>query len=346
MYHATKPPVQVFSRSEIEELGPDWSETYVYQTYPKCKYHRTGKTLTVKDADEEAALGEGWGDSSVGPFGLTNVDPLQWFDERKLESLPPEAGDRIRQGLANAHADVIDSGADHDSSARRASIRKVFELIAQVYLDAGLLTESMLSQSIPQMAYDVAVAGGWQTGALQKNRSCTIQFGHYWVPSEVPAMLEELFRAHAWRLRGKLPRNSNEAPAVLGPAESIRPEPAPVPADYKRLTEENHPEPANQLAVPDHVQTQRREKTASRRNPKYETIDSALREISEARPKNHEEVFRFLHDRKVAIANRQPFKSAGGWLKGFDQDPRSASVWLSQAWGRLGLPAFARGPKK
>jgi hypothetical protein len=346
MYHATKPPVQVFSRSEIEELGPDWSETYAYQEYPKCKYHRTGKTLTVKDADEEAALGEGWGDSSVGPFGLTDADPLRWFDEWELESLPPEARDRIREGLANVHADVIDSVADHDSSARRTSMRKAFELFTLEYLNAALLTEWVMSQSIPRMVYDAAVSAGWQTGALQKNRRCTIQFGHYWVPSEVPAMLEELFRAHAWRLRGKLPRNPSEAPEVLGPAQSIRPEPSPVRADRKKLTEENHPTPPNQPAVPDQVQSQGREKTALRRNRKYEAIDSALCEISEARPKSHEEVFRFLTDRHVPIANREPFKSAGGWLKGFQQNPHLASVWLSQAWGRLELPTFARGPKK
>jgi hypothetical protein len=33
-------------------------------------------------------------------------------------------------------------------------------------------------------------------------------------------------------------------------------------------------------------------------------------------------------------------------LKGFQQNPHDASAWLSQAWRRLGLPAFARGPKK
>jgi hypothetical protein len=83
-----------------------------------------------------------------------------------------------------------------------------------------------------------------------------------------------------------------------------------------------------------------------RRNAKYEEIDRALREISAARPKNHEEVFRYLDDRKVAIASRMPFKIAGGWLKGFQRNRPAASAWLSQSWGRLDLPPFARGPKK
>jgi hypothetical protein len=83
-----------------------------------------------------------------------------------------------------------------------------------------------------------------------------------------------------------------------------------------------------------------------RRNSRYEVIDRALREISAARPKNHEEVFRVLDDRKVALPGRKLFKAEGGWLKGFQQHKAGASAWLSQAWGRLDLPAFARGPKK
>lgn len=87
-------------------------------------------------------------------------------------------------------------------------------------------------------------------------------------------------------------------------------------------------------------------KKPARRNDKYEGIDKALREFAAARPKNHEEVFRLLDDRKVAIPNRQLFKSAGGWSKGFQQNRHSATAWLSQVWGRLGLPAFPRGPQK
>jgi hypothetical protein len=84
----------------------------------------------------------------------------------------------------------------------------------------------------------------------------------------------------------------------------------------------------------------------ARRNRQSAAIDKALREFAEALPKNHEEVFRQLDNREVAILNRQPFKSAGGWLAGFRQNRHLASSWLSQVWGRLGLPAFRRGPKK
>jgi hypothetical protein len=79
---------------------------------------------------------------------------------------------------------------------------------------------------------------------------------------------------------------------------------------------------------------------------KYKRIDKALRAFAASRPRNHEEVFRQLDERKVPIPNSKPFKAAGGWLKGFQQDRHAASAWLSQSWGKLGLPAFARGPKK
>jgi hypothetical protein len=95
----------------------------------------------------------------------------------------------------------------------------------------------------------------------------------------------------------------------------------------------------------------RRNQPIRRRNAKYEAIYKALREISEAAPKNHEEVFRSLDGRKVdgrklVPPSRKPFKGAGGWLKGFQQNQPAARTWLSQAWARLDLPPFAPGPKK
>jgi len=71
-------------------------------------------------------------------------------------------------------------------------------------------------------------------------------------------------------------------------------------------------------------------KNPVRRNERYERIDKALREFAATRPKSHQEVFRLLDDRKVAIPNRKPFKAAGGWLKGFQRDLHAASSWLSQ----------------
>jgi hypothetical protein len=91
---------------------------------------------------------------------------------------------------------------------------------------------------------------------------------------------------------------------------------------------------------------ERHKKRPSRGRKEYERIDEALRESAKARPTRHREVFQMLEDRKVWVPRREPFKSAGGWLKGWKADPRLATVWLSQCWSRLGLPDFPRGPQK
>jgi hypothetical protein len=233
MYHAIKPPVQVLNGAQEKALGHDWSREYIHQEYPKWKYHRTGKSLVVKDAEEEAALGEGWGDSPAGPFGLQGADPLRRFDSWDLEGLSPEARGRIRRGVGDAHADVIESGPDHDSRVRQASMRKVFGLFAEEYLNTGLLTESIIAEAIPQMVYDVAVSGGWQTGTLKANGTCTLEFGHYWVPNDVPKMMQNLFEVQVWRLRAKLEESQSAKPTPL--PSSVLEQQQPLPRALRKI---------------------------------------------------------------------------------------------------------------
>jgi hypothetical protein len=84
----------------------------------------------------------------------------------------------------------------------------------------------------------------------------------------------------------------------------------------------------------------------ARQHKNYRTIDKALHGCAKAQPKEHKEVFNMLDDRKVPIPGGKLFQSAGGWRKGFQRNPSRARAWLSQRWGKLGLPAFPRGPKK
>jgi len=63
----------------------DLSE-YVYQEFPKVKYHPEKGTVTVQNAEEEKALGKGWY-NNPGQFrkpsrvttGLLNVKP--WWEK-------------------------------------------------------------------------------------------------------------------------------------------------------------------------------------------------------------------------------------------------------------------------
>ena len=59
---------------------------YVYQEFPKCKYHADGRVLVVQNAGEELALGPGWVDR---PSQLSEV-PVEVPVARPPE--PPKRG--------------------------------------------------------------------------------------------------------------------------------------------------------------------------------------------------------------------------------------------------------------
>ena len=48
---------------------------YVFQPFPKCKYHPDGRVVVVKDAGAELALGSTWADRPVPPAPLPEVSP-------------------------------------------------------------------------------------------------------------------------------------------------------------------------------------------------------------------------------------------------------------------------------
>ena len=81
------------------------------------------------------------------------------------------------------------------------------------------------------------------------------------------------------------------------------------------------------------------------RSTRYSAIDQTLISISDAKPKNHKEVFRSLDERHVRIPHAEPFARSGGWGAGFRNDRQAAHAWLSKRWKLLKLPSFPRGPK-
>jgi len=94
--------------------------------------------------------------------------------------------------------------------------------------------------------------------------------------------------------------------------------------------------------------TRQAERLISRRGKlsrKYEGIDKMLRQIADAHPRSHEEVFQQLEDRRARLPDARPFSAARGWMAGFRKDPTRARSWLSKRWSALGLSPFPRGPK-
>jgi hypothetical protein len=77
---------------------------------------------------------------------------------------------------------------------------------------------------------------------------------------------------------------------------------------------------------------------------RYPEIDKQLRMIEDSNPKGIEAVIRFL-DGRVLHPAVEPFRSSGGWLKGFNRDAALARSWISKRRARLGLKSLPRGPK-
>lgn len=158
-------------------------------------------------------------------------------------------------------------------------------------------------------------------------------------------MIHGLFRAcadYCLARAGLVPRNTGQEGLVQPRIASTEPNAAgtPIAGGPSDSIQSSGVSQTSQVPAP----MARKRRQPARLNARYALIDDALRKASEAKPKNHEEVIRFL-DGRLRIPHAEPFESAGGWFAGFVKNPTTARVWLSKRWALLNLPAFARGPK-
>ena len=344
MYHATKPPVMVYSAQQQAELGPDWSEKYSYQPYPKMKYHWRKDPVTVKDEKEDRGLERGWA-NNPSAFAWDNFkdrswtqlesDPLRWSDGWLGSDLNSHVRNLIRAQLLKAHSaflalspaeGVLPSVGLNFSgtfgappaipTAYQEAMKRAFGGVAHVLHTERILKTNHLNIEIPVLLSDTAVSAGWWPWPTSEARTdiYTEQFGHYWFWGgwNQAQVLERIFQAATTEWLGTL----LEAP------------PAPVYQRRQMVSEDD------------------KTRETKRRNLKYARIDSTLKAIAGAQPIDHEEVFKTLDSRRVKFADAEPFRSAGGWIAGFEKNPAVAHSWLSKRWAALGLPPFSRGPKK
>jgi hypothetical protein len=158
-----------------------------FQPYPACKYHFSGKTIVVKNLEEEAALGGGWGNSPAAfdPYKAPRQlgrqhDSVKWVDHWSVEHLSESDRKKIKAQLLRAHGGFWKSPDTLDASA--AAMKGAFDGIALVLFKAGLLSEQFLAVDIPQLVWDSAIAGGWWRLASETRQSMfPEQLGHYWV---------------------------------------------------------------------------------------------------------------------------------------------------------------------
>jgi hypothetical protein len=229
MYHATKTPVVVHTAWQERALGPEWSR--IRPEYPKVKYHWSGQEVTVQNAEAEATLGGGWANSPSefeayrGPRGSHTEggeDSCKWLEEWSVPGLSSAYRRKIKAHLLRADGVFERSPAADPESAALLCMRQVFEGVAEVLLDAGLLTGDLLRKQIPELVWDSAIAGGWWRRASETPQDIfSEQHGHYWIWREDNREARELFRAETRECEARLLESEGEEAPVVSPSPLI-----------------------------------------------------------------------------------------------------------------------------
>jgi hypothetical protein len=232
----------------------EWrSLTNIPKPYPRWKYQWSRVGKIVNSLEEEVALGGGWADTpgEFEPFrepvkpGSKPPNPAKWVAGWLPGVLSAEHPKKIEACVWTAHS-VFWREANYPASTAE-SMRTAFNGIAGVLFDAGILTESRLTEDIPALVWDSAIAAGWWHHASELPQSIFPEkVGHYWVWWDESRDWPNLFRSEiaGWRAKlllapkdesGKaigqlpqnpgLPANNREiAPAVGGNPQGRKPD--------------------------------------------------------------------------------------------------------------------------
>src|ERR1035437_3879697 len=133
-----------------------------FQPFPSCRYHYSGKTMVVKNPEEDAALGGGWArnPTAFDPYkGLRRLgpqhDPVKWADQWPVDGLSEGDRRKIKARLQRAHSAFWK--LPDDPNADINAMRLAFDGVAQVLFAAGLLTEQLLANDIPRLVWSCSV---------------------------------------------------------------------------------------------------------------------------------------------------------------------------------------------
>ncbi len=231
MYHPAKPAVMVFSAKQIAELGPEWSDQYVHQDYPRVKYHWNRPSITVNNAEDEKSRGSGWANTPAAfePYkgarlGRTDEhDPCKWLDQWSVPGLSSDHRTKIKAQLLRA--DAIFERSPEPDSGLVAAMRQAFNGIAQVLFDSETLTEDLLRTDIPLLVWDSAIAAEWYRPASESPRDIfPEQLGHYWVWRDEGKDWNGLFRAETAEWQARLLEAPRSSQAVSDPTSPAAPE--------------------------------------------------------------------------------------------------------------------------
>src|SRR5207253_2451885 len=111
--------------------------------------------------------------------------------------------DKIKAQLLRAHAAFWNSPNASDADTK--AMRIAFDGVAHVLFDAGLLSQELLANEIPQLVWDSAIAGGWWCLASETYQDMFPEkLGHYWVWRDDSRDWSLLFTVEAAEWRAKL----------------------------------------------------------------------------------------------------------------------------------------------
>lgn len=192
MVHSMQPPVKAGSE------------------YPRAKYHWIKEIALVQNADEEAALGGGWADTSSafaayrGPRQARTAqqNPIRWVDAWQVPGMTSGLRKSIKLELLRADAEFWRS--TDTPSAHLLTMRQAFDGIALVLFVGGVLTESLLGNEIPELVWDSAIAAGWWRCASETAQNIFPErVGHYWAWRDEGTDWQRLFHDEAavWLVR-------------------------------------------------------------------------------------------------------------------------------------------------
>jgi hypothetical protein len=178
--------------------------------YPKCMFHYSGETTTVKDAEEEASLGGGWSGHPTdfepyqGPRRVdAGNDPCKWVDQWQVEGLPESERPKIKAQLMRTHAAFW--RAPDASHADIQAMILAFDGVARVLSGAGILNKQHLEKDIPELVWDSAIAGGWWRLASEtRQRMFPTKLGRYWVWLDESRDWNQLFALESMEWQARL----------------------------------------------------------------------------------------------------------------------------------------------
>jgi len=230
MRHTSLAPVIVNSAEEQTELGPEWTEVNTSH-YPAWRRHWTEKEVQVKSPAEDMALGGGWAGVKTAfepyrgprPPRTDLQDPVKWVNDWSISELSSIDRNRIKAKLLRA--DSVFWKSPDAGSAYVEAMKSAFDGIAKVLFEAGILTDRLLHNEIPNLVWDSAIAGGWYRLASETpDRIFPERLGHYYVWRDETKDWKQLFRSETADWLAALIEGPGATPEPQTPKSSRKPE--------------------------------------------------------------------------------------------------------------------------